>query len=103
MELDFFFPDLKLAVEYQGAQHFIDIHVFAPQRAYAFRDQQKRKACLQENITLIEIPYWWDFNEESLRATIHHQRPDLLPRPISGAPIPSKSPYQSQCIEVKIM
>jgi len=43
------------------------------------------------NITLIDIPYWWDCNKESLEATIHLIRPDLIPKLGNGIPI-SKSP-----------
>ena len=29
-------------------------------------------------ITLIDIPYWWNFDKESLSSTIYHYRPDLF-------------------------
>jgi hypothetical protein len=28
-------------------------------------------------ITLIQIPYWWDKQKDSLISTIHDQKPDL--------------------------
>jgi hypothetical protein len=86
MQLDVFLPNFVLALEYQGEQHFQDIYRFSKQEEYAARDQQKRKACLEAGITLIEIPYWWDYEEDSLRATIHSHRPDLI-SPGNGAPI----------------
>lgn len=43
MQLDLFIPKHKLAFEYQGVQHFVDVHRFLPQRVYAYRDEQKRK------------------------------------------------------------
>jgi hypothetical protein len=43
-------------------------------------------------ITLIEIPYWWDFEADSLIATIHSYRPDIFPEPGTGTPIPVTCP-----------
>ena len=34
MEMDVFVPDLKLAFEYQGQQHFNDLYLFGPQVAH---------------------------------------------------------------------
>ena len=41
------------------------------------RDEEKREACKQRNITLIEVPYWWDRSKSSLVATVLKNRPDL--------------------------
>src|SRR4051812_43605229 len=41
----------------------------------------------QEGITLIEVPYWWNFNKESLAATIHNVRPDLISECPQAEPI----------------
>ncbi len=41
------------------------------------RDHAKKLACSSVNITLIEIPYWWDRNLNSLKATIHFFRPGM--------------------------
>lgn len=52
MELDVYIPSVQLAFEYQGELHY---------QKYAKldkRDEQKRRACEAEGITLIEIPYW---------------------------------------------
>ena len=58
------------------------------------RDQEKRESCLESDITLIEIPYWWDNQLESLVATINQRRSDLLLEiPLSkkqGQPIPER-------------
>ncbi len=42
------------------------------------RDSAKRTACQQLDITLIEIPFWWDMRWESLASIIHSFRPDLI-------------------------
>src|SRR5690348_8084601 len=88
-ELDIFIPSLHLAIEYQGAQHYHDVNAWADQRSHAERDQEKRKLCeevpivcmisvnlhVQRRITVVEVPYWWDGNKDSLAATIHAVRP----------------------------
>ena len=89
MQLDIYLAQANLAFEYQGEHHFYDVPIFGPSIQYSERDMEKRKACQQKGITLIEIPYWWDFELESLKATIHSFRPDLLSKPAKGAPIPN--------------
>ncbi len=91
MQLDVFVPELSLAFEYQGRQHFEDVFRFAPQKHYADRDLEKRIACKYANITLIEVPYWWDMELSSLQATIHKARPDIMEagtgQPIQPTPL----------------
>lgn len=104
MELDIYSPTLKLAFEYHGEQHyqqmesgtnFSFVHLLEAQFNTAMvreRDQEKRAACSKEGITLIEVPYWWDMTSTSIRATIHQVRPDLIPNPGNGTPIPVVNP-----------
>ena len=86
MQIDVYIPSMKLAFEYQGKQHFHSVHVFGPQEDIFFRDQQKRQTCAELGITLIEIPYWWDFELESLAGTVALKRPELG---LLGDPIPT--------------
>jgi hypothetical protein len=82
MQLDLYLPELSMAFEYQGIQHYEDFYVFGTlSRVYEERDQEKRRACAKANITLIEIPYWWDNKIESLAATINSVRSGLLKLP----------------------
>jgi hypothetical protein len=88
MQLDIWIPKYSLALEYQGKQHFINRKNFG-HPSQQLRDVEKKQACESSSITLIMIPYWWDFRVESLAATIHQARSDI---PISkfiklGAPI----------------
>jgi len=53
MELDIWLPNLNLAFEYQGEQHYDDPEVM-------IRDEEKRTACRLAGIRLIEVPYTWD-------------------------------------------
>lgn len=98
MELDIFFPEINLALEYQGEYHYNDSKQpsisekrmeEAPSRGvilylylYSFlhmEDLEKKNACEKLNITLIQVPYWWDRKKESLLSTIRNVRPDLIP------------------------
>jgi hypothetical protein len=47
MELDIFIPDLNLALEYQGAQHYESIFPFGDRGDRTERDKEKREACLK--------------------------------------------------------
>eukprot|EP01127_Copromyxa_protea_P022880 TRINITY_DN842_c0_g1_i1.p1 TRINITY_DN842_c0_g1~~TRINITY_DN842_c0_g1_i1.p1 ORF type:complete len:410 (+),score=60.80 TRINITY_DN842_c0_g1_i1:172-1230(+) len=71
IELDIWFQNLNLAVEYQGEQHY---HDFAKafgdsnsQPKYATRDHQKKSKCAERGIKLFVVPYWWDLGHESLQ------------------------------------
>ncbi len=79
MELDIYLPREKLALEYQGQQHYTDIHTLGPQWIQREKDEEKRKQCSKKGITLIEVPFWWDFTISGLMTEIHLERPDLIP------------------------
>jgi hypothetical protein len=114
-------PSLKLAFEFQGIQHYTSVWYFGGSlREYEERDEEKRIACAKRGnqdriisessikspiespiyimltclgITLIEIPYWWDNTIESLQATIHQSRPELIKADVSKwNPIPKTMP-----------
>ena len=91
-QLDIFIPELSLAFEYQGQQHFYDIYCFSSHSEYLRRDRQKQRACYLKGITLIEVPYWWDNQLDSLKTTIHYKRPDIIPYPGNGIPLPNQPP-----------
>ena len=57
MELDIFAPQLNLALEYQGEQHYKTIYSLGDLTQVSLRDEEKREACLRAGITLIEVPY----------------------------------------------
>jgi hypothetical protein len=88
MELDIYLPKEQLAFEYQGHHHYHDIYVMGNLWQQKERDKEKREACLQKGITMIEVPYWWDKQPSSLIATIHKHRVDLLLQHQIGEPIP---------------
>jgi len=91
IELDIFIRDKKVAFEYQGEQHYFDLAVFGDQEETAQRDAERRVACIALNITLIDVPYWWNEYPESLLNSLHFERPDLVPKLVgSGLPIPDE-------------
>lgn len=103
MYLDIFVPDLNLVLEYQGQQHYFEIHNLGPQWQHRERDAEKKKICLQNDVHLIEIPYWWDFSRDSLQATIHESNPLLVEKPKDGVAIPKEPPPKNShskfCLE----
>eukprot|EP01114_Cavostelium_apophysatum_P021810 TRINITY_DN7703_c0_g1_i1.p1 TRINITY_DN7703_c0_g1~~TRINITY_DN7703_c0_g1_i1.p1 ORF type:complete len:1057 (-),score=241.58 TRINITY_DN7703_c0_g1_i1:7-3177(-) len=79
IELDVAIPRFKLAFEYQGEQHFFNSNRFGLSDGQKQRDQLKRLTCEKVGITLVDIPFWWDGKADSLLATIHRARPDVVP------------------------
>jgi hypothetical protein len=61
LELDCYNPELKLAVEYNGIQHYKYIPYFHKTKDafqnQKYRDYMKRDMCEKNGITLIEVPY----------------------------------------------
>lgn len=89
MEFDIFLPKEGLAIEYQGEQHYRDIYLLGSGWNQKEKDEEKRILCREKEITLIEIPYWWDKQKSSLASTIHKERNDLLTLCHTGSePIP---------------
>lgn len=69
LSYDFYLPQYNLLIEYQGEQHYkpVDFHGFKENEAVEqfkkqqIHDQCKREYAKNNNINLLEIPYW-DFN-----------------------------------------
>lgn len=101
MEVDVFVPSLSLGFEYQGKHHYFGNLLFGGDMAFYHKDEEKRKVCEKAGITLIEIPYWWDLDVDSLRATIHQHRPDIFGDPGPGRLIPLTDPDQSTRAKIK--
>lgn len=69
---DFFLPNLNLAIEYNGEQHYIENNFFAASLAEQKRsDKRKELYCKKNNIELLIIPYW-EYNkiEEILKGVV---------------------------------
>jgi hypothetical protein len=61
LELDFYNDELKIAVEYNGKQHYDFIPYFHQTeenfQKQLIRDEEKNKMCLERGIHLITVPY----------------------------------------------
>ncbi len=61
LELDCYNDELKVAVEYNGEQHYKYIPYFHPNKEafynLKYRDEMKQRLCEQNNIKLITVPY----------------------------------------------
>jgi very-short-patch-repair endonuclease len=73
LELDFYCPELRLAVEFQGRQHYVyDKHFHKSQEDFyeqLERDRIKQELCTQHGIRLITVPYTVSDVKEYLRWT----------------------------------
>lgn len=66
LEFDFYLQDYMVAIEYQGIQHYEPVDFAGRGQEWAEnefnlnqkRDKIKRDYCKNNNINLIEIPYW---------------------------------------------
>lgn len=60
LHLDFYFPDLKLAIEYDGKQHYYPINYFGGQKQFEIikrHDKIKDNFCRNNKIKLLRISY----------------------------------------------
>lgn len=80
-ELDGFCEELAIAFEYNGQQHYDYIEYFHRNGEHELlgqqiRDEIKRRLCKQQNIHLIEVPYWIKNKEKYIWNCI---QPILIP------------------------
>ncbi len=72
-------PNFALAFEYQGRQHYGTHFFFGSDHVgLADRDRQKEEKCVQAGITLVQVPFWWNNEKDSLEHLIHQIRPDIV-------------------------
>ena len=70
LRFDIYLPEYKLAIEYQGEQHFEPVDFFGGEEGFkdtVRRDNLKRKLCREYGVSLVEIRYDQTFSEASLR------------------------------------
>ena len=71
LKFDFYLPNYKLLIEYDGEQHFNDTrHFFEEPNIIQYRDQLKNKWAEENNIMLIRIPYWEFKNIEKILTSL---------------------------------
>jgi hypothetical protein len=60
MRLDIFLPELALAIEYQGQQHYQPVTAFGGEEGHARlreRDAEKRRLCRENGVNLVDVRY----------------------------------------------
>jgi hypothetical protein len=77
MQLDIYIPKYEICLEYQGIQHFERNGRYDGFYSQQNRDIEKKIACNNLGITIVYIPYWWDFKKASLIATIAETAPEF--------------------------
>ena len=78
---DIFIPDLNIAIEYQGLQHYEPVDIFDGEEGLKKRkelDNKKRRICKNNNILLIEWKYSTPINELNLKKIFRDNGIDIL-------------------------
>jgi len=102
MIFDIYVPVFKLVLEYQGFQHYYDHFIHGKTIDYAKRDEEKRQVCHALGITLIEVPYWWQRDKESIIAIIHNSRPDLIPHSVMTTPFVYPGKHKKELVAINV-
>lgn len=64
--LDVYFPDERVALEFQGEQHFGPVDLFGGEEAFAAqreRDKRKRRTCARNDCALLEVERGYDLGD----------------------------------------
>ncbi len=70
---DVYVPELKMAVEYNGQQHYRAVKLFGGQQGFEatqIRDQEKREKAKKAGVTLIEFRYDEDITLENVKKRV---------------------------------
>ena len=73
--LDIFIPELKLAIEYQGEQHYKSISIFGGEEGFQKskkRDMLKKELCLENNISIVYFKYNEELTERKVFNKLKH-------------------------------
>jgi hypothetical protein len=58
--LDIYLPELNLALEYQGEQHYRPVDIFGGEetlKATILRDERKRKVCQENGVDVVDVRF----------------------------------------------
>lgn len=69
LKFDFYLPEKNICIEFNGEQHYKPIEYYGGKEKFKKQqkiDSIKREYCKQNNIKLIEIPYWEMKNVENI-------------------------------------
>ena len=70
LRLDFYLPELALAIEHQGEQHYRPVNAFGGEGAFVKvqqRDRQKRLKCKEQGVSLVEVRFDYPLTLSNLR------------------------------------
>lgn len=59
IEFDGYISDLRVALEFQGVQHYFDTFIYGTCINTALHDQQKAFLAANLEIVLVEVPFWY--------------------------------------------
>ena len=71
--LDIYLPELALAIEHQGEQHYFPIDAFGGEQAFVKtreRDERKRALCRENGVTVVDIRFDDPLTIPSLRSRL---------------------------------
>ncbi len=71
--LDIYLPELALAIEHQGEQHYRPIEIFGGEQAFTMnqeRDKRKRTLCQENGVTIVEVRFDDPLTLPSLRSRL---------------------------------
>lgn len=82
LSFDFYLPDKQICIEFQGKQHYQPIEYFGGNKQFTtqqYYDQLKKDYCLNNNIKLIEIPYYnlQDIDENYIKQILQEEYNEL--------------------------
>ena len=78
---DIFIPKLKIAIEYQGGQHFKPVKFFGGEKGYEKvlkRDETKRKKCIMKGIKLYYFSYDTSYVPKKYEFKVHNCEKELF-------------------------
>jgi len=99
MQLDYYLPNLAMAFEFQGVQHYNETPIYGAVKLRLKKDEEKEERCKEKGISLILVPFWWNRSREQLLKTLLDKRPDLeseLQKFLKGAVMTSGIPEEAQ-------
>lgn len=73
LELDIFLPDLRLAFEYQGQQHYKAVELWGGEEgleSLRARDRAKARLCRKLGVTLVTVSFREPLTEEHVRSRV---------------------------------
>lgn len=75
LSYDVFIAKKRVAIEYQGKQHFEPVEIFGGIEAFEKqkkRDELKKELSMQNDVKLVYVNYWEDITSELLKERIEN-------------------------------